>query len=115
MTETELWNWMMDGNYPKGGIAFYEHRTANAVLKREVIVKKRTSLHDESTEYDVVWPAGLKVKVIMASRFGDVGLTDNLQSEYGYFYRTQAAVSGEIFGPADLLAEITPLEPNVKE
>ena len=113
MTETELWKWMMEGNYPPGGVLLYEHRTATAILKREVTIKKRTSLHDETTEYDVVWPAGTKVKVIMASRFGHVGLTDDLDSDYGYFHCTQAIYGGPVGyerEPEDLLENITPNE-----
>lgn len=29
-------------------------------------------------------PAGTKVKVVMASRFGDLGITRNLTADYGY-------------------------------
>lgn len=29
-------------------------------------------------------PAGTKVKIVMVSRFGDVGITDNLEAENGY-------------------------------
>ena len=34
-----------------------------------------------------VAPAGTKVKIVMASRFGDVGITDNLTAEHGYAAR----------------------------
>lgn len=29
-------------------------------------------------------PAGTMVKIVMASRFGDVGITEKLDAEYGY-------------------------------
>lgn len=36
----------------------------------------------EFTRYTI--PAGTKVRVVMASRFGDVGITDKLERERGY-------------------------------
>lgn len=32
-------------------------------------------------------PIGTRVKIVMASRFGDVGITDDLSAEYGYHNR----------------------------
>ena len=32
-------------------------------------------------------PAGTKVKIVMVSRFGDVGITDDLNAEQGYCAR----------------------------
>lgn len=32
-------------------------------------------------------PAGTKVKIVMVSRFGDVGITDDLTAEFGYLAR----------------------------
>ncbi len=100
MTESELWEWMMKGNYPNGGFQFFEHRTATAVLKRDIKFNDGT-----------MCPAGTKVKIIMASRFGDVGLTDDLTVENGYKYRTQAIHGGPVGHenpPADLLEQIYP-------
>jgi hypothetical protein len=34
-------------------------------------------------------PVGTTVKIIMVSRFGDVGITERLDSEYGYGARVQ--------------------------
>lgn len=36
----------------------------------------------EFTNYTV--PAGTRVKIVMVSRFGDVGITRNLSAEHGY-------------------------------
>ena len=36
---------------------------------------------------DRVVPVGGTVKIVMASRFGDVGLTDDLKAEHGYHIR----------------------------
>src|SRR4051812_37168314 len=104
MTESELWNWMMDGNYPKGWPNVpREHRTATAVLTKEISVKKwHGHRKPETTE---VWSAGKKVKVVMASRFGDVGITDDLSAENGYHYRTPCDE------PAGLLTDIQPTSP----
>lgn len=46
---------------------------------------------------------GKRVRVVMASRFGDVGITTNLQAEYGYEKRVAVA---ELSG-----FSITPEEP----
>lgn len=37
-------------------------------------------------------PVGSKVKIVMASRFGDVGITDNLDAENGYGARVDLRV-----------------------
>ena len=34
-------------------------------------------------------PAGTTVKIVMVSRFGDVGITDDLNAEFGYEARTE--------------------------
>ena len=36
---------------------------------------------------DRVIPAGTTVRIVMASRFGDVGITDDLSAETGYHLR----------------------------
>ena len=38
------------------------------------------------------WPAGTVLKVVMESRFWDVGLTDDLQAENGYDARVNPAI-----------------------
>lgn len=44
--------------------------------------------HDTDPEFTYRWiPAGTKVKIVMVSRFGDVGITDNLAAENGYLAR----------------------------
>lgn len=53
---------------------------------REWINYKRDQRGEPIFEYR--WaPAGTKVRVVMASRFGDVGITDNLTAEAGYLAR----------------------------
>ncbi len=41
----------------------------------------------ESNTSAVELPIGTRVKIVMASRFGDVGITDDLTAEYGYHAR----------------------------
>lgn len=41
----------------------------------------------EKNEMVVVLPIGSRVKIVMVSRFGDVGLTDDLSAEHGYHVR----------------------------
>ena len=115
MTETQLWEWMMDGNYPPGETDPFkrEHRTATATLSRDIEVTKHDTLR--RTEKKEIWKAGKRVKVVMASRFGDVGITDDLTAEYGYHYRTpcvEDTLEGPMgsfpIKPAGLLLDIKP-------
>lgn len=56
-------------------------------LKREV---KFQIWHGHGAKPEFTYrmvPAGTKVKIVMVSRFGDVGITDNLAAEYGYSAR----------------------------
>lgn len=91
MNEEELWNWMRDD------LNSQEFRHATAILKRDIRVLNSG-----------IWPKGTKVKVIMASKFGDIGITKDLNTDFNYSYRSQA-VSHDNYSPADLLDEITPL------
>lgn len=40
--------------------------------------------NDEPQFDKVMCPAGTRVKIVMVSRFGDVGITENLDAENGY-------------------------------
>lgn len=108
MTQAELWEWMMDGNYPKGWPKTpKEERRATAKLTRDITVKRwRGHGVPDKTE---VWPAGKIVKVVMASRFGDVGITDDLTTLHGYQHRV--ACVDDYSEPVEdiILAEITPV------
>lgn len=94
MTEQELWETMMDGKaagtwpYPQA----FATLTDNATLKGNIIYKR-----------------GTRVRVVMASRLGDVGITDDLKATSGYHYRT-TCISGEFAGhkmePAGMLTDI---------
>lgn len=44
-----------------------------------------------------VIPVGGTLKIVMASRFGDVGLTDDLQAEHGYHARVDLDKLAEMF------------------
>lgn len=43
--------------------------------------------HDEPEYTDKPLPVGTRVKIVMVSRFGDVGITDDLTAENGYHLR----------------------------
>lgn len=60
----------------------------NYKLVTDVQFSKWNGRHpvDENSQKGV-WPAGTKVRVVMVSRFGDCGITDNLQAERGYHAR----------------------------
>lgn len=53
------------------------------------------------------WPMGTKVKVVMESRFWDVGITDDLQSDSGYHARISPGIL--------TWDEISPLEKSLLE
>jgi len=54
-----------------------------ATLKRDVLM-----LHlRDSKEVEIPIPAGSTVKLVMVSRFGDVGVTEDLTAENGYGVR----------------------------
>lgn len=58
---------------------------------------------------DGTWPAGTPVKVVMVSRFWDVGITDDLGAENGYHARVSPGIlTWEGITPADeaALAEL---------
>ena len=121
MNEQELWQWMMEGNYPqrKEGesacdhILRSEHRTATATLTKDVVGKRYKQYWDQQEPQfdDVTLKAGCRVKVVMASRFGDVGITDDLTVENGYIHRTLCTESGfpdgKIHQPSGLLTDIS--------
>lgn len=39
-----------------------------------------------------IWPVGTPVKIVMVSRFGDVGITDDLSAVRGYHARVDLSV-----------------------
>jgi len=48
--------------------------------------------HGKDPEYiRGTWPAGTQVKVVMESRFWDIGITDDLEAENGYDARISPA------------------------
>lgn len=53
---------------------------------QEWVDHKRDVRGEPVFEYRWV-PAGTKVKIVMVSRFGDVGITDDLTAEHGYLAR----------------------------
>jgi hypothetical protein len=79
MNETELWNWIMDGK------SLYERRTATATLTKDLYCPAFECFQE------INWPKGTKVKITMASRFGDVGLSDDLTAT-SYKVRVQCGV-----------------------
>lgn len=94
MTETECWNRMMDS---KATMAF-PYAQAFATLSRPIVMKKWRG-HGQTPEFDdVPLPTGTKVRVVMASRLGNVGITDDLNATNGYHYRS-TCVSGVLNGP----------------
>lgn len=93
LTEQQLWEWMMGGNYPPGypdanrpELVALERR-AYAILSQNVryakevprkVITRRMAREGITTRE--IWktiPKGTRVKVVMASRMGDVGITPN--------------------------------------
>ncbi|MBD3262038.1 MAG: hypothetical protein GF334_10310 [Candidatus Altiarchaeales archaeon] len=84
MNMEELWNLMMDRNHftnPEPDIRAY------ATLA-EPVTLRRWGGHGKEDLVETL-PAGTRINVVMASRFGDVGISDNLSAENGYGARIQ--------------------------
>lgn len=98
--ETGLWEAMMAEKLVVQGMA---------TLTRDVVMRKWQGHCVDPEFVDVPVRAGTRVRVVMASRFGDVGITDDLEAKSGYHYRTNCVV-GELAGkrvePAGLLTDI---------
>jgi hypothetical protein len=137
ITETQLHAWMMDGNYPPhyhdgNHPAFCKKldRRATATLnrdveyrteeKRKVITPRMRREGQTHREVTKTLRKGSRVKVVMASRMGDVGITPNLDAQNGYVVRINC-VEGEwdMFGdgkqviplkPEGVLVDIHPIE-----
>lgn len=60
-----------------------------ATLKNPVEMRHYTQRWvDNEPQFDTVaCPAGTRVKIVMVSRFGDIGITEKLDAEYGYAAR----------------------------
>jgi hypothetical protein len=115
---------MMDGNYPPimGELGMWEaHQQGIIKLRRRALATlawdvtfRRWQGHDAKPEFleDIV-PAGTRVNVVMASRMGDVGITDDLEAEHGYHYRVtcvENTMFDKVFKPKGLLTNIEPME-----
>jgi hypothetical protein len=124
-TEEKLWNWMMAGNYPPGWPDMDRkelvtlHRQAFATLSRDVqyqaTVKRKVMIpalrRKGKTEREITKTIrkGTRVNVVMASRMGDVGITTDLEAEYGYVVRINC-IEGEmdVFGNGECVVPIMP-------
>lgn len=63
---------------------------AYVTVTQPVLLKKWNGKHHPSVEANMVKtevPAGTTLKIVMVSRFGDCGLTDDLDAENGYNLR----------------------------
>ncbi len=63
---------------------------AYVTTTQELSIKRWNGEHpvDENTKIDKI-PANTTLKIVMVSRLGDCGLTDNLNAEYGYNIRVE--------------------------
>lgn len=102
-----LGRWHCDDLLNNGGLmqcirAFLEHARAPAIsqvgkprpplfatLSRDVVGREYRGYWDrgEPKMREIRMPAGTLVRVVMASRFGDVGVTTKLDAEHGYLAR----------------------------
>jgi hypothetical protein len=156
VTEENLWNWMMDGNYPPGYPDMDRpeleslNRRAHATLSRDVqyvdtvtVTKKPATTArkgfrqpansktranqrgrkrgkkmpeaEREVEVEVVktMSKGSRVNVVMASRMGDVGITQDLEAEHGYVVRIDCVENEfmeQIRKPQGILIDIMPIE-----
>lgn len=129
MTETELWHWMMEGNYPPGypdmdrlELVPLERRAFatlsadiryTAEVKRKVLTPRMRREGKTTKEITKTLRKGTKVKVVMASRMGVVGITPDLEAHRGYHVRIpciEADYVGYPIEPTGLLIDIEPVE-----
>lgn len=67
-------------------------RHTNVTLLEDVTFHKWQG-HGVDPEYiEGVWPADTTVRVVMESRFWDIGITDDLEAENGYHARISPAI-----------------------
>ena len=108
MNQEQLWEHLFDlkcknSDYPR----------ALATLSKDIPVYESNNDEDEDEDGGMkvgrVIKAGTRVNVVMASRFGDLGITDDLKAEQGYDARVQS-VEGEFMGhqiePNECLTDI---------
>ena len=61
-----------------------------ASVREPLVMKKWNQRKAGLPEFtDVPLDAGARVKIVMVSRFGDVGITDDLTAENGYHARVE--------------------------
>ena len=77
MTQAELWEAIFQALHTEQ-IEDRQFLRAHATLTEPLVLREGTTL-----------AAGTRVAVVMASRFGDVGITDDLDAEHGYSRRIQ--------------------------
>lgn len=77
ITQHQLWCWMWAGKYPPGFPSFE---------RPELIPLERAATAVTARKIGGI-PKGRKVKVVMVSRFGDVGITTYLIVPSGYHER----------------------------
>jgi hypothetical protein len=74
---------------------------------------RQVSEREVEVEVTKTLAKGTRVNVVMASRMGDVGITTNLEAEYGYVARLDC-VENEFMGmirkPQGILIDIKPIE-----
>lgn len=88
ITKRELWDWMMAGNYPP------DYPDMDRVWLRPLQRRAYATLKidDSKSELHPKFRNGMRVKVVMASRLGDVGITDDLTRINGYTNRVMCSV-----------------------
>jgi len=134
MTETEVWEWMMEGNYPPGypdmdqlDLVPLERRAIATLsadvpyteeVKRKVITPAMRRKGKTTREIVETLRKGTKVKIVMASRMGVVGITPDLDATRGYCVRIPCIETdyvGYPIEPTGLLTNIEPIEDNRPE
>lgn len=74
-------------NYYNPPFNHYDMRGKVYTLKEDVVGEQWNG-HNADPEFtEVSMPKGTRVKVVMCSRFGDVGITPDLSADYGYIAR----------------------------
>jgi hypothetical protein len=101
MTQEELWIAMRDAKHNSEGMPMGQPVQALATLGKDVTATIHTMVPGSGwQERQEVWPAGTRVRAVMSSRFGDVGITKNLEAVNGYDARIPC-VEGDVWGKPD--------------
>ena len=88
INQEQLWNWMWDGKYPPGYPDMDRLWLKPLERRAYATLTEKISYH-EPGHFKTRIKKGTRVKVVMVSRMGDIGITTDLTADNGYSFRIQ--------------------------